>query len=309
MALIARLAVGVTVLLLAVLWHQVFQQVCASSTVNLPQTVPSGANLALTLLSYLPDFNQDLFVQSYYNLTSFRHFDLLPRELRFMIWRATMPRGRRFPLESFRRNQPRFLGPRPPVLYNVCQESRKEVLQHFIFLRWTVHWVQGPQNPTTTTFNHPLRTMQLLFDPITDILTSKLIDHHDPSRELNRGYFMFRQVQDSFRSVRVIEVLRVQWCHIYDHLLNGRYVLAQLTGLWEIRIVRPAKLLAPGACLTCPAITRECKVSVVAWLLRMQFYRDARIPPVLPRVNIYEYFEPRHGLPAPAVDNLIPGEE
>jgi len=141
-------------------------------TVNLPQIVTSSANLVLSLLLYLPDLNQDLFIQSCYNSTDFRLFAFLPREVRFMIWRAAMPRGRRFPLTSFRDNLPGFLGPRPPVPYNVCQESRQEVLRHFIFLRWTVHWVQRFQNPTVITLSHPLQTMQVLFDPITDIVTS-----------------------------------------------------------------------------------------------------------------------------------------
>ncbi|PVH75728.1 hypothetical protein DL98DRAFT_536296 [Cadophora sp. DSE1049] len=301
--------VGAAVLVLTFLWHHVFSQIRASSTVNIPPIVHPTANLALTLFSYLPDLNQELSVQTFSGLTSFR-FGALPLDLRVMIWRMTMPRGRRFPLASFHRNRPDFLGPRPPITYNICQESHQETLRHFVFLKWTIHYVQ--RNPLTNAIvsSPPMRTMQLLFDPVSDVVSSKLWDFIDPRHMVDQGFYLWRPLEDSFRFVRTIEILRVRWCGSYTQGLNGVYVFLRCPGLREIRIVRPAKLFAPGiTCLSCFADTRNCKDNLVAMLLAMQAWRDAWRPSVLPRVNIFDDFEPSRALPAPAVDNWLPGEE
>ncbi|KAH7378066.1 hypothetical protein BKA64DRAFT_648786 [Cadophora sp. MPI-SDFR-AT-0126] len=231
--------------------RQLYRRVRASSSVIVPPTANSAAPaalLALNLLSYLPDINQDLFVQTVNVLTSFR-FGALPPEIRVIIWRMAMPIGRRFPLASFSRNQPGFLGPRTPITYNICQESRLETMRYFVFLSWTVHDVQ--RNPLTDGFisSLPLQMVNVLFDPASDVVTSDLWDYIDPSYVIDQGYVMFVPLNDSFRFIRTIEILRVRWCDDNAEIINPAYALLLSTGLLQIRIIRPLNVITPG--VTC----------------------------------------------------------
>ncbi|KAH6712604.1 hypothetical protein BKA61DRAFT_676419 [Leptodontidium sp. MPI-SDFR-AT-0119] len=110
---------------------------------------------ALFLMSHLPDFNEELFVQLGDPLDTFTCFPKLPIELRLKVWRWSFPRGREVSIahELFSENPfSVFIGDPslvdyysterelndknassslPPTLF-VNQESRQETLRHYV---------------------------------------------------------------------------------------------------------------------------------------------------------------------------------
>jgi hypothetical protein len=94
-------------------------------------------NLALLFL-YLPDPNQDLFVQVLdIGIADFPLLPRLPAEIQCRIWQFTLPRGRRILLHlQYQFFGLRLVRPRPTVskALLVCAQSRQEALRHYFIL-------------------------------------------------------------------------------------------------------------------------------------------------------------------------------
>ncbi|PVH75731.1 hypothetical protein DL98DRAFT_592868 [Cadophora sp. DSE1049] len=112
--------------------------------------------IAALFLSDLPDSRQELSIQ----LNShFPAFSRLPLELRLIVWRLALPKGKPlYLMNKTKTKRPR--SQRHPIGSRVNQESRKETLQHYVIL---YQRKKKPHRPTTL-------IPMYFFDPKVDTL-------------------------------------------------------------------------------------------------------------------------------------------
>ncbi|CZT50118.1 uncharacterized protein RSE6_11050 [Rhynchosporium secalis] len=148
-----------------------------ASSFNMSSIVMWTVTFTLRVMTeFLPDLNQELFVQTFGILTQFHHFIRLPLELRLHIWRLGMPKGRHFALPSFRLSGPKFLGPHNPATTYAYRKSYTETLRFFNVLQWDLLslFYIGPSPQGIAVRQYCSRAV--LFNSVNDTVTSTMSD-------------------------------------------------------------------------------------------------------------------------------------
>jgi hypothetical protein len=196
----------------------------------------------------LPDSNQQLAFQNLHpEKDTFTFFPLLPLEIRRLIWQKGLPGIRFISLGcslcsawdnerlGYRKKVHKCL-PKPPILLQVNQESRRVTLENYT----TVHRVRR--------FYHATRPKSILrplyIDPKVDLVSISMYSMFDRPEEHHRIFQQYSQYEQFFDKIHTLEIRNFKWygnSEVWYKLFRQADggLLSHFHGLREVHLVEP----------------------------------------------------------------------